>query len=70
MYKRELDILEAERLVNMIRREAKLTAEESRFLTVKLNSPVYDFNSMPTALMEKLRQACKKLNITYKGERL
>lgn len=70
MYKRELDVLEAERLVAMIRKEAKLTPEESRFLTVKLNSPTYDFTSMPTALLTKLREACKRLNIIYKGERI
>lgn len=70
MHRRELDILEAERLVAMIRKEAKLTLKESRFLTVKLDSPVYDFNELPTELMQKLREACRKLNITYKGERL
>lgn len=70
MHRRELEKMEAERLVATIRKEAKLTAKESRYLTVKLNSPVYDFNTLPPELMKKLRQACKRLNLTHKGERL
>ena len=64
-----MDALEAERLVSLIRKDAKLTPKESRYLTVKLNSPVYDFTQLPIALMQKLRETCKKLNIIYKGER-
>lgn len=70
MDKRELDILEAERLVMMIRKEAKLTPSESKLLTNKLESPVFDFNKLPPVIMEKLRLACKRLNLTYKGEQL
>ena len=70
MNHREIDILQAERLVAMIRKEANLTSKESRYLTVKLDSPVYDFNELPADLLAKLRESCRRLNITYKGERI
>lgn len=70
MNRREIDIIYAEKLVAMIRKEAKLTPKESKYLTNKLESPVYDFNKLPPALLNRLREACGRLKITYKGVRI
>ncbi len=64
---RSREILEAEKLVNKIRKEANLTVEESRLLTVKMTHSNYEFANLPKPIMKKLREACKRLNITYKG---
>ena len=63
---RQAEILEAKSLIRKIRKEANLTKEESRILSSKLCQRGYDFTKLDEGIMTKLREACKRLDLTVR----
>lgn len=64
MNNREIEKLEARKLLNLIRKEAGLTINESRLLNRKMELPKFDLSMLPDSILSKLRESAKKQGIT------